>query len=236
MAKPQVGPFSPLEYAQWYLSSSSSTIANTDVILDNGSSVWDLTQKNGNTVATQANSTTNTITFFHSNYVGPKITNSGGIIPSVNLHPEQAEALGISITDVSGWDLIIVGVALIVAAALIEIFTAGAGTIVVTGLVYAGVGLIIAGAADVFFTPQLVSTTCNATSTSCCNDFTGSGGAFTTCIDCTSPTSGCTQVTSTPTGGLLGFLSSIENILIVLIVGAIAIIIAYVYLKSRGKK
>lgn len=227
-----VGPFTPIEYAQWYLSSSRTTILSTNVILDNTNSIWDTTGKHGNTTLTKSDASSNTITFMHSGYVGPKITGTSVSVSSI--HPDQISAMGISTASVSDFELIVVGVALLVAATIIDYLSGGAATVVIYGLVISGAGLIIAGATSAFFTPQLVSTTCNPNSTSCCNDFTSSVGAFTTCIACESNTAACTSVTSTPTGGLGSFLGDIEYIIIIGAVVVVIVLVLYFVLKWRS--
>lgn len=218
-----VGPFSPIEYVQWYLSSSQSTILNTQAYLDNSNNDWDDTQANGNTVAVQSDSTTNTITFFHANYVGSELNST--ITPSEDLHPEQAAALGIDAGDSTSWNLIIIGVAMIIGGVALAFFTVGLGSIVAATIVTAGVGLVLAGATIAVFSPSLQSQTCNDTSTSCCYDYTSaSSGLISTCNTCSGST--CNS-TTTQTGGLTGFFDSFGGALIAIAAVAVAIVILY---------
>jgi len=228
-------PLSAIEYAQWVLSNNSDTIINTPQTLDNSDSYWVTGNPNGNTFFYYVDSSTNTLTFVHTSYVGPE---QNGSMDATDMHPEVLNALGIS-ADSGGWDLIFLGIGLIAAGVLIDFVTCGftlgiaciGATLLTKALYVVGAGAIIAGITDVWLTPTVVSTTCNTSGTSCVTQYTSPAGAFNTTVNCTNSTSACTSATTQPVGGLGSILGELEYVIIIGVIIVVVILILYVVTK-----
>ena len=227
-----VGPFTPIQYAQWFLNNSQATVSSTRVILNNSNGDWDHTQKSGNTVATKSDSSTHTISFLHANYIGPQQT--GIITPSTDLHPEQIAALGINANDSTNWTLIILGIGEIAAGILVGFFAgwSGIGAVAAASLIITGAATLLAVPVITVFTPTLQTQTCNTDNTNCCYDYTSaSSGLISTCNTCSGTS--C-KSTTTQTGGLTGFLGEIEYIIIIGAVVVVIVLVLYFVLKWRS--
>jgi hypothetical protein len=150
----------------------------------------------------------------HAGYVGPQVNTT---LTALAL-PEEAmaalaatfsahqAALGLAPALPESYTLIILGVALLGAAAVIAAFApeTGAWILLFKVAIALGVAAIAVGITEALVGPTLNSTTCNTGSTSCCSQWSTILGEDTTCVDCTNTQAGCTTtvVPGTPSLGV----------------------------------
>jgi hypothetical protein len=213
-------PLTVTEYTSAVLAATDpSQLNGQNYELDNSTNDWDPTQKNGNFTGAYVDHNSSTLTVIHANYVGPRVTTTLGSLqlPAESMTRLQGHfnatraAVGMGPIDLAGlasYTLIILGVALLTAAALIAVFAPESGAWVLLFGVALTIGAfaLVAGIADAVLEPTLTGTTCNSTSTSCCATFNGIGGENTVCTDCSS---GSCTTTSQPSGGPGGLLTSL---------------------------
>jgi hypothetical protein len=204
MAQANGIPLTDLQYVAWVMAQTSTNqltgSANAQSV-DNTTGHWTPAQQAGNTYLLVPHSDTQTIYFLHSAYIGPQQTTSGA---ALSLPAGNARAL-VGTEDWSGWEIVLVGVA--IAAVGILSFGTAVPVLAAVGLTTAaaltGVGLaaVVLGLTYVAFTPTVIGNTCNATSTSCVLTTSSLGGENVTTIDCSSPDVGC-NATTTSVGGI----------------------------------
>ena len=237
-------PLSVEEYTSALLANNGSTSQNgASYNLDNSSNVWDPTQANGNFTGAYSDHGSQTLYVVHANYTGPQITTSVGSLAlpvatltalSTLFNQQRAQQGLPPVPDASSYTLIILGVALLAAAALIAVFAPEAVAWIWLFRVALAVSLVAltAGVADYLFTPVVQSSTCNASSTSCCSLLTGIGGASNVCTNCT--TSGCSTSVTT-TGGIGLDLTSIAFGLAAIAVVGLGAYAGYRYIAGRPR-